>query len=35
MGYEVAAGGAKIAHPDREVVVIIGDGAYTMLHTGS
>lgn len=34
MGYEVAAGlGAKIAHPDREVVVIIGDGAYTMLHT--
>ncbi len=34
MGYEVAAGlGAKIACPDREVVVIIGDGAYTMLHT--
>ncbi|MDY0304347.1 MAG: thiamine pyrophosphate-dependent enzyme, partial [Sphaerochaeta sp.] len=34
MGYEVAAGlGTKIAHPDREVVVIIGDGAYTMLHT--
>jgi 3D-(3,5/4)-trihydroxycyclohexane-1,2-dione acylhydrolase (decyclizing) len=34
MGYEVAAGlGAKIAHPEREVVVIIGDGAYTMLHT--
>jgi len=34
MGYEVAAAlGAKIAHPDREVVTIIGDGAYTMLHT--
>jgi 3D-(3,5/4)-trihydroxycyclohexane-1,2-dione acylhydrolase (decyclizing) len=34
MGYEVAAGlGAKIARPDKEVVVIVGDGAYTMLHT--
>lgn len=34
MGYEVAAAlGTKIAHPDREVVTIIGDGAYTMLHT--
>jgi len=34
MGYEVAAAlGAKIAWPDREVVAIIGDGAYTMLHT--
>ena len=34
MGYEVAAGlGAKIAKPDSEVVVIIGDGAYTMLHS--
>ncbi len=34
MGYEVAAAlGAKIAVPDREVVAIIGDGAYTMLHT--
>jgi 3D-(3,5/4)-trihydroxycyclohexane-1,2-dione acylhydrolase (decyclizing) len=34
MGYEVAAAlGVKIACPDREVVSIIGDGAYTMLHT--
>ena len=34
MGYEVAAGlGVKIARPDSEVVVIIGDGAYTMLHS--
>ncbi|MBG0767125.1 MAG: 3D-(3,5/4)-trihydroxycyclohexane-1,2-dione acylhydrolase (decyclizing) [Spirochaetaceae bacterium] len=34
MGYEIAAAlGAKIAHPDTEVVAIVGDGAYTMLHT--
>jgi 3D-(3,5/4)-trihydroxycyclohexane-1,2-dione acylhydrolase (decyclizing) len=34
MGYEVAAAlGVKIADPDREVVAIVGDGAYTMLHT--
>jgi 3D-(3,5/4)-trihydroxycyclohexane-1,2-dione acylhydrolase (decyclizing) len=34
MGYEVAASlGARIAEPDREVVAIVGDGAYTMLHT--
>jgi 3D-(3,5/4)-trihydroxycyclohexane-1,2-dione acylhydrolase (decyclizing) len=34
MGYEVAAAlGAKIAQPDREVVCIVGDGAYAMLHT--
>jgi 3D-(3,5/4)-trihydroxycyclohexane-1,2-dione acylhydrolase (decyclizing) len=34
MGYEVAAAlGVKIAFPEREVVAIIGDGAYTMLHT--
>ncbi|MCE5256496.1 MAG: 3D-(3,5/4)-trihydroxycyclohexane-1,2-dione acylhydrolase (decyclizing) [Spirochaetaceae bacterium] len=34
MGYEIAAAlGAKIAAPDREVVAIVGDGAYTMLHT--
>ncbi|MDR0487674.1 MAG: 3D-(3,5/4)-trihydroxycyclohexane-1,2-dione acylhydrolase (decyclizing) [Treponema sp.] len=33
MGYEVAAAlGAKIAFPEKEVVAIIGDGAYTMLH---
>ncbi len=34
MGYEIAAAlGAKIAHPEREVVALVGDGAYTMLHT--
>ena len=34
MGYEVAAAlGVKIAFPDREVVTVIGDGAYTMLHS--
>jgi 3D-(3,5/4)-trihydroxycyclohexane-1,2-dione acylhydrolase (decyclizing) len=34
MGYEVAAAlGVKIACPEKEVVAIIGDGAYTMLHT--
>jgi 3D-(3,5/4)-trihydroxycyclohexane-1,2-dione acylhydrolase (decyclizing) len=34
MGYEVAASlGAKIGFPESEVVTIIGDGAYTMLHT--
>ncbi|MFH2115274.1 MAG: thiamine pyrophosphate-dependent enzyme, partial [Spirochaetota bacterium] len=34
MGYEVAAAlGTKLAAPDREVVAIVGDGAYTMLHT--
>jgi 3D-(3,5/4)-trihydroxycyclohexane-1,2-dione acylhydrolase (decyclizing) len=34
MGYEVAAAlGAKIACPNREVVTVIGDGAYAMLHT--
>ncbi len=34
MGYEIAASlGAKIAETDREVVAIVGDGAYTMLHT--
>ena len=34
MGYEVAAGlGVKIARPENEAVVIIGDGAYTMLHS--
>ena len=34
MGYEVAAAlGVKIAMPDSEVVAIVGDGAYTMLHT--
>lgn len=34
MGYEIAASlGAKLAMPDRECVAIVGDGAYTMLHT--
>ncbi|MDD4573920.1 MAG: 3D-(3,5/4)-trihydroxycyclohexane-1,2-dione acylhydrolase (decyclizing) [Sphaerochaeta sp.] len=34
MGYEIAGAlGAKIAHPDRDVVAIVGDGAYTMLHS--
>lgn len=34
MGYELAgAFGAKLAEPGREVVAIVGDGAYTMLHT--
>jgi 3D-(3,5/4)-trihydroxycyclohexane-1,2-dione acylhydrolase (decyclizing) len=34
MGYEVAAAlGVKIAFPEKEVVTIVGDGAYTMLHT--
>ncbi|MDR2094293.1 MAG: 3D-(3,5/4)-trihydroxycyclohexane-1,2-dione acylhydrolase (decyclizing) [Treponema sp.] len=34
MGYEVAAAlGVKIAFPEKQVVAIIGDGAYTMLHT--
>jgi 3D-(3,5/4)-trihydroxycyclohexane-1,2-dione acylhydrolase (decyclizing) len=34
MGYEIAAAlGVKIARPDAEVAAIVGDGAYTMLHT--
>lgn len=34
MGYELAAAlGAKLACPDRECVAIVGDGAYTMLHS--
>jgi len=33
MGYEVAGGlGAKLARPEREVIVIVGDGSYMMLH---
>ena len=32
MGYEIAAGlGVKMAAPDREVVVLVGDGSYLML----
>ncbi len=33
MGYEIAGGlGVKLARPDREVVVIVGDGSYLMLN---
>jgi 3D-(3,5/4)-trihydroxycyclohexane-1,2-dione acylhydrolase (decyclizing) len=33
MGYEVAGGvGVKMARPDREVIVIVGDGSYLMLN---
>jgi len=32
MGYEIAGGlGAKMAHPDREVFVLVGDGSYLMM----
>jgi len=34
MGYEIAGGwGAKMADPDREVVVFTGDGSYLMLNS--
>jgi len=34
MGYEIAGGiGVKLAKPDREVVVIVGDGSYLMLNS--
>jgi 3D-(3,5/4)-trihydroxycyclohexane-1,2-dione acylhydrolase (decyclizing) len=34
MGYEIAAAlGVKLACPDKEVAALVGDGAYTMLHT--
>lgn len=34
MGYEIAGGlGVKMALPDREVYVVVGDGSYLMLHT--
>lgn len=33
MGYEVAGGlGVKMACPDREVIVLVGDGSYLMLN---
>ncbi len=33
MGYEVAGGlGAKMAKPDSEVIVLVGDGSYLMLN---
>jgi 3D-(3,5/4)-trihydroxycyclohexane-1,2-dione acylhydrolase (decyclizing) len=34
MGYEIAGGiGVKMAHPEREIVVVIGDGSYLMLNS--
>jgi 3D-(3,5/4)-trihydroxycyclohexane-1,2-dione acylhydrolase (decyclizing) len=34
MGYEIAGGiGVKMAHPGREVVVLVGDGSYLMLNS--
>lgn len=34
MGYEIAGGlGVKIANPDREVIVMVGDGSYLMLNS--
>ncbi|PCH81456.1 MAG: 3D-(3,5/4)-trihydroxycyclohexane-1,2-dione acylhydrolase (decyclizing) [Hyphomicrobiales bacterium] len=34
MGYEIAGGlGAKMAAPDREIVVMVGDGSYMMLNS--
>jgi 3D-(3,5/4)-trihydroxycyclohexane-1,2-dione acylhydrolase (decyclizing) len=34
MGYEIAGGlGAKIAHPQREVIVMVGDGSYLMMNS--
>ncbi len=34
MGYEIAGGlGAKMATPDRDIVVMVGDGSYLMLNS--
>ena len=34
MGYEITGGiGVKMAHPEREVVVMLGDGSYLMLNS--
>src|SRR5205085_7728660 len=34
MGYEVAAGlGVRLADPDRDVVVMVGDGSYLMMNS--
>jgi 3D-(3,5/4)-trihydroxycyclohexane-1,2-dione acylhydrolase (decyclizing) len=34
MGYEIAGGiGVKMARPEREVVVLVGDGSYLMLNS--
>lgn len=33
MGYEIAGAlGVKMAHPDREVVALLGDGSWMMMH---
>jgi 3D-(3,5/4)-trihydroxycyclohexane-1,2-dione acylhydrolase (decyclizing) len=34
MGYEIAGGlGVKMAHPDRDVFVLLGDGSYLMMNS--
>lgn len=34
MGYEIAGGlGVKLAHPDRRVFVLVGDGSYMMMNS--
>jgi len=34
MGYEIAGGiGARRAAPDRDVIIMVGDGSYLMMHT--
>jgi 3D-(3,5/4)-trihydroxycyclohexane-1,2-dione acylhydrolase (decyclizing) len=34
MGYEIAGGlGIKLAHPDKDVVVMVGDGSYMMMNS--
>ncbi len=34
MGYEIAGGiGVKMAHPGREVIVLVGDGSYLMMNS--
>jgi 3D-(3,5/4)-trihydroxycyclohexane-1,2-dione acylhydrolase (decyclizing) len=34
MGYEIAGGlGVKMARPDREVIVLVGDGSYLMMNS--
>ncbi len=34
MGYEVAGGfGVKLAHPEKDVIVMVGDGSYMMLNS--
>ncbi len=34
MGYEIAGGlGVKLARPDREVIVMLGDGSYLMMNS--